>query len=231
MSGNVRSLAGIEFFEDLPSSDLETISKTCHWRAFRAGQQILSHQDQSSDVFFVAAGKVRAVIYSQSGKEVSFGDIDAGSTFGEISAIDGRPRSATIVALTDAEVASLSAEAFRQILNRHPEVSSKVLAQLAGLVRRLSDRVFEFSVLAVRNRIHAELLRLVRRSRSDGNEIVISPAPTHAEIASRVATHREAVTRELNALAREGLIVKASGGLVVTDVERLAQMVEEVTGD
>lgn len=231
MSGNARCLAGIEFFEGLPSSDLETIGKTCHWRAFRAGQQILSHQDQSSDVFFVATGKVRAVIYSQSGKEVSFGDIGAGSTFGEISAIDGRPRSATIVALTDAEVASMPAEAFRQVLNRHPEVSSKVLAQLAGLVRRLSDRVFEFSVLAVRNRIHAELLRLVRRSMGDGNEAVISPAPTHAEIASRVATHREAVTRELNALARDGLIVKERRGLVVTDVERLAQMVEEVTGD
>ncbi|MDX1485398.1 MAG: helix-turn-helix domain-containing protein, partial [Alphaproteobacteria bacterium] len=91
--------------------------------------------------------------------------------------------------------------------------------------------VFEFSTLAVKNRIHAELLRLARRSGIEGNRASLSPAPTHSEIASRVSTHREAVTRELNAMAKDGLIARSGGGLVVTDVERLAEMVEEVTGE
>ncbi len=224
------TLGGIEFFKDLPAQDLEPLAKACRWRRYDAGQQIVGHQDESTDVFFVVAGKVRAVVYSTAGKEVSFREIEAGSTFGEIAAIDAKPRSAAIVALTDALVASLPGDAFRKVLGRHPEVSSKVMEHLTGLVRQLSERVFEFSVLAVKNRIHAELLRLARRRGVDGNKAVISPAPTHSEIASRLSTHREAVTREINALARDGLIERSSGKLVITDVARLARMVEDIVG-
>ncbi|MDX1485466.1 MAG: Crp/Fnr family transcriptional regulator [Alphaproteobacteria bacterium] len=231
MTEETPSLAGIEFFADLPAADLQGLAKACRWRRYQAGQQIVGHQDEGTDVYFVVSGKVQAVVYSPSGKEVTFGDITAGTTFGELAAIDGRPRSATIVALADTEIASLSADAFRQVLNRHPEVATKVLARLADLVRSLSNRVFEFSTLAVKNRIHAELLRLARRSGIEDNRATLSPAPTHSEIASRVSTHREAVTRELNAMAKDGLIERSGGGLVVTDVERLAEMVEEVTGE
>ena len=73
-------------------------------------------------------------------------------------------------------------------------------------IRALTTRVYEFSTLAVKNRIQAELLRLARLASGDGKRARVAPAPTHSEIASRVATHREAVTRELNRLARLGLI-------------------------
>jgi CRP-like cAMP-binding protein len=225
------TLGGIGFFKDLPDQDLGPLAKACRWRRYDAGQQIVGHQDESTDVFFVVAGKVHAVVYSTAGKQVSFREIEAGSTFGEIAAIDAKPRSAAIVALTDALVASLPGAAFRKVLGRHPEVSSKVMEHLTGLVRQLSERVFEFSVLAVKNRIHAELLRLAHRRGIDGNKSVIAPAPTHSEIASRLSTHREAVTRELNALARDGLIERGSGKLVITDVARLARMVEDIVGE
>lgn len=231
MNGVDSNLAGIALLGQLPPAQLEPLAKACRWRRYDAGQQIVGHQDEGTDVFFVVAGEVHVVIYSPAGKEVSFGDLDAGSTFGEIAAIDGKPRSATIAAVTDSLVASMPAETFRDVLRRHPEVSSKVLEQLANLVRNLSHRVFEFSVLAVKNRIHAELLRLARRHGVDGNRAVISPAPTHSEIASRLSTHREAVTRELNQLSRDGLIARGDGTLVISNISRLAQMVEEVTGE
>jgi DNA-binding GntR family transcriptional regulator len=84
------------------------------------------------------------------------------------------------------------------------------------------------STLGVKNRIHAELLRLAQRKMKDGKTAVISPAPTHADIASRVSTHREAVTRELNQLAHIGLLERRPGALFVADVPTLARMVEEV---
>ena len=225
------TLGGIEFFKDLPERDLEPLGTACRWRRYQAGQQIVGHQDESTDVFFVTAGKVHAVIYSLAGKEVSFREIEAGSTFGEIAAIDGMPRSATIVALTDALVASMPGDALRMVLARHPDVSSKVMEHLTGLVRQLSERVFEFSVLAVNNRILAEWFLLAHRRGIDGNKAVIAPAPTHSEIASRLSTHREAVTRELNALARDGLLERGAGKLVITDVARLARMVEDIVGE
>ena len=64
-----------------------------------------------------------------------------------------------------------------------------------------------------------------------GNGAHIVPAPTHVEIASRVSTRREAVTHELNRLSRIGLVTRSGDALLVTDIERLAQMVQEATGE
>jgi CRP-like cAMP-binding protein len=116
-------------------------------------------------------------------------------------------------------------------LRNDPEVSASIHRQLAGLVRSLTERVFEFSTLAVKNRVHAELLRLARDHMEGENTAVISPLPTHAQIAARVSTHREAVTRELNALERSGLIERRGGTLIIPDFARLARTVEEVLGE
>jgi len=102
-------------------------------------------------------------------------------------------------------------------------------------VRNLSDRVVEFSTLAVNNRIHAELLRLVHTQMTTRLEglaaVTIAELPTHQEIANRISTHREAVSRELARLEGQGLIARDGRGLRIRDVARLARMVEEVKGE
>jgi len=223
-----RSLSKIRLFEGLPATDLDAIAAGCRWRAYNAGQHVIGHQDDTTDVFFVVNGQVRVTIYSASGKEVMFRDLQAGVGFGEMSAIDGQARSASVIALSQCMLAIMPGDTFNRIMRKHPDVAQRIMAHLTGLVRRLSDRVVEFSVLAVKNRIHAELLRLARDQGINGNVAIIAPAPTHAEIASRVCTHREAVTRELNALARDGFIERERRRLVIRDVRRLARLVEKV---
>jgi CRP/FNR family cyclic AMP-dependent transcriptional regulator len=226
MNNATPSLSGIELFDGLAGSDLDTIAHLCRWQRYGAHQYIIGHQDETNDVYFIVGGRVRVTVFSPSGKEVSFADLAAGKSFGEMSAIDGAPRSATVIALSDTVLASMPAKAFRRVLNGHPDVAAKMMQYLVGMVRKLSDRVVDFSVLAVRNRIHGEVLRLARDQGLDGDTAVITPVPTHADIASRVSTHREAVTRELNALTRDGLIERRDGALVIVDVARLAQLVE-----
>jgi CRP/FNR family cyclic AMP-dependent transcriptional regulator len=98
-------------------------------------------------------------------------------------------------------------------------------------IRALTTRVYEFSTLAVNNRIQAELLRLANLASKDGKSARIVPAPTHVEIASRVSTHREAVTRELSRLSRIGIIERTGADLIVKDIERLSEMVHDATGE
>src|SRR5262249_6357411 len=95
--------------------------------------------------------------------------------------------------------------------------------------RAMSRRGVEFSTLPVRHRVHAELLRLARTDAADRphHNATIAPAPTHAEIASRISTHREAVSRELAELTRSGLVERRGGDLVLRDIGALARMVEE----
>jgi CRP-like cAMP-binding protein len=229
--GGGARLAGISLLRNLSSADLAALARRCGWCRYQAKQEVFGYQDEARHVCFIAEGAVRVTIYSFSGREVAFRDLAAGDSFGELAAIDGGPRSASVVALADTLLACLPAEAFWEVLRTQPSVAEATLKRLAGLVRQLSDRVVEFSTLGVSNRIHAELLRLARdHHRDGGGRVVIAPAPTHAEIASRVSTHREAVSRELSELARAGLVERRNGALLIRDVERLGRMVDEVRG-
>src|SRR6187431_2288366 len=196
-SDRTAGLKTVPIFAKLAENALERAAHRCTWRQHQAGEQILHFQDPSTDVLFLLSGKARVVIYSSKGKAVVFRDLKAATMFGEIAAIDRGPRSASIEALEPCTVASLSAENFERLMLEEPSVALATLHELAANVRRLSERVFEFSTLFVQNRVHAELLRLAGEVGAKDAEAVLSPAPSLSDIANRISTHREAVSREL----------------------------------
>lgn len=101
------------------------------------------------------------------------------------------------------------------------------MIRLAGLVRFLVDRVYQCGALDVKDRIRMEILRLVRENLSGENSARIPNFPTHKDIASRVNTHREAVTRELNQLSRAGLIEQQGRVLVVPSISGFQDLLPE----
>ena len=227
----LRFLAQISLFADLPLATLERIQRRCDWRLYEPGQQIIHYDDVSDDVFFLIKGVARVTIYSVDGMAVSFRELSPGDMFGEYPAIDSGPRSASVEARTACMIGLMPAAAFIELLESEPKVQRALLRQLVMTIRRLTNRVYEFSTLAVNNRIQAELLRLASLAAREGNGARITPVPTHAEIASRVSTHREAVTRELNRLSKIGVLERRGDALVIKDVERLTEMVHEATGE
>jgi len=229
-SAPAESLAAIAILRELPHDVLVSLSRRCAWRRFGAGQTILHCGDNRRAVFFVVQGRASVLYNSACGREVRFGDLQAGDVFGEFAAIDGAPHTADVVCVANALVAVMPAELFRDVLRQNESVSVAVLRRLTGIARAMSRRVVEFSTLAVRHRVHAELLRLARIDATDRMQpsAIIAPAPTNAEIASRISTHREAVSRELAELMRHGLIERRGGALILHDVRALAGMVEQV---
>jgi len=218
---DAKTLRWVEGFKDLQSKEIRSISSMCRWRWYRPNQRIFLQNDPSHNVFFIVQGAVRITSYSIMGKEVSFRDLRTGECFGDLAAVDGLPRSATAIAVSHAYLASMSADNYWQVVMTHPTIAAACLKRIAGLVRALSDRVIEYSLLPVRARIALELLRLAQRQLQGNRSAKIDPAPTHAEIASRVATHREAVTRELRHLASRGIIVRKGRKIVIADVSAL----------
>jgi CRP-like cAMP-binding protein len=224
------ALKQLPILAQLSDDALASVAQVCAWRRHAAGEEILGYQDHSTDVYFLLAGKARAVIYSSTGKTVVFVDLKAPTMFGEIAAIDRGPRSAGIQAIEPCSIASLSADALERLMLREPSVAIAALRHIAGEVRRLSERVFEFSTLAVQNRIQAELLRLAREIGGEDSGVVLSPAPSLSDIANRISTHREAVSRELSRLTGNGLLRREAGSLRITDVAKLAELVAEARG-
>jgi CRP/FNR family transcriptional regulator, cyclic AMP receptor protein len=229
ISMHATSLGKVAAFKELSPQALDRIGRRCAWRRYQPGEIIVSHLDQSDDVFFAIAGQARVSLYSAHGHAIDFCDLGSGDMFGEVAAIDGAPRSASVEARTECLIASISAAAFGEALRNEPMLTEALIRYLATKVRELTTRVYEFSALPVRNRIHAELLRLTRLSARQGRSATIAAMPTHAEIASRTSTHREAVSRELSRLARNNVIERRGRSLVVKDVDRLAAMVHEVS--
>ena len=220
----------IDEFHALPPADLDNIGSHCRWQRFAAGEVVLRYQDPSDQIFFIVEGTVRLTFYAMSGQEVILGDLEAGEMFGELAAIDGQHRSATGVVKTDALLAVMPAHLFMALLAKHHQIAFAILQRLTRLVRRLTERVVDFSTLAVRHRIHVALLRLAQAHRTLPNQAVIAPAPTHTDLASLISTHREAVTRELSELVRDKVIRRGDHCLEVLDVNRLERMVQEVRG-
>jgi CRP/FNR family cyclic AMP-dependent transcriptional regulator len=230
-SDHTAGLKRVPILAKLSDNALQRVAHSCAWRQHQSGEQVLDFQDPSTDVLFLLSGKARVVIYSSEGKAVVFRDLKAGTMFGEIAAIDRRPRSASVEALEPCTVASLSAENFERLLLEEPSVAIATLRDLAANVRRLSERVYEFSTLFVQNRVHAELLRLAGEVSAHDTDVVISPAPSLSDIADRISTHREAVSRELSRLTATGLLRREGLDLRITSVPKLAKLVHEAKGD
>lgn len=229
--GDAGNLATIDLLSDLPQTALESAAKNCRWRNYSAHEQIIDRQSEATDVFFVIDGRARVVNYSISGREITLDDIDAGGHFGELAAIDGRPRSASVMALSDCTVAIMPQERFLELVQANATVALKVMKGLASVIRNSTERIMDLSTLAANNRVQADLLRQVLHNMDGDNSASISPIPVHADIASRVSTTRETVARVMNDLARQGIVERQKNALVVQDVERLQDMVEEARGE
>ena len=198
------------------------------WRVdtYDKGRMILHAEDTNSDIWFLLSGIVRVAVFTEAGREVSMFTLDRGDCFGEFSAIDGAPRSASIEAVTDCIVGRLTSDAFQAILRTSPDVSMAFLRILVAKLREMTTKVSDFSAHTADERIRAELLRVVEAAANGRDAFVVEAPPTQSEIAARVFTNRETVAREMGRMRREGLIERVGRRIAVHSLERFRDYVE-----
>ena len=220
-------LQSIGFFGDLSKPGRAIAQRDMELLEFEPGQMIVAQSEAGQDVYFLLSGSARAALFSPAGRKVGFRVIETGDIFGELAAIDQLPRSASVEAEVHCSAARLTAAAFWHLLAIEPGFTANLLKHLVTMNRVLTERVYEFSAMPVRCRVQSELLRMVTHDGSKSGRAWIDPAPTHEVIASRISTHREAVSRELSRLTRLGLIKRQGSALVVMGLEQLQQMVRD----
>jgi CRP-like cAMP-binding protein len=227
-NGNALSLDKVELLAGLTHEERERLATSCRWRWWAPRQQVLDRGSDTHEICFIVSGAVRVVNYSANGREVSFADLAAGGTVGELAAIDGEPRSASVFSLEHTLIANLGAGPFKQMVATHPEVAFKIMQGLARMVRSANRRIMDLSTLGAHNRVHGELLRLALDNMRDDGVVLIEPAPPHADIAARVSTTRETVARVMGNLARDEIVGRHGGALAILDPGRLAALVEDL---
>jgi len=229
--GETHTLGSVKLLEGLSEDVIAQLNQQCRWKSYDAGEQIIDRQAESTDVFFIVSGRVRIIIYTIGGKEITLDDFIAGAQFGEMAAIDGLPRSASVMAIDKSQLAAMPQRQFMALLTGHPLIAERVLRNMAHIIRISNERIMDLSTLGAANRVHAEILRQARDTMIADDEAFISPMPIHADIGSRISSTRETVARVMNDLARKGFLERKKNGLTVRNVQALEQMVEDVRGD
>lgn len=217
--------------QSVSEATIESIERYGIRQTYAKGQEIIGRTNDLKDVYLLVDGVARVIVYSVSGKAVTFRRLAAGSLVGEFAAIDGLNRSASVEAVETCRAIRINAQLFNELMQNDPRFMCFVLSHLVSIIRSLTSRIVEYSTLGVTSRIHTELLRMAHAAPGNGSQKEISPAPTHSEIAGRISTHREAVSREISRLKQMGILERRGRSLTVRDVERLEQMVRDASGE
>jgi CRP-like cAMP-binding protein len=210
-------LRGVSLFEDLDPGSAAELERLATPRAYAAGEVVVSADEPGDALYVLAQGKVKVVLYGESGREVILHVFKApGDFFGEMSLLDDEPRSATVIADAPSTLLVLSRAAFQAHLARQPRTALRVLRELSRRLRRADAVIGDLALLDVYGRLAGKLRDLAR---TEGVETpdgwVVRDRPTQAEIAAMIGTSRETVSRALADLARRGLVALSGRRLLV----------------
>lgn len=213
-------LRRIPFLAGLPGDELDRLAATLRRRKYRRNEVIFHQDDPGNGLFIVASGSVKIVRRSEAGRELILSMAGPTNYFGELSVLDGEPRSADAIAVEASELLILAREALLKVIETTPAAAIILLASLSrDYVRRLTDVVEGAAFLDVAGRLSLALLRL-----ADGaSEVPPAIRLTQTDLASMVGATRESANKWLGFFERQGWVKRNPGGLVVLDREALAR--------
>jgi len=195
---------------------LETLGRHRH---FGTGQVLFTEGDDGRDVYVLIEGIVKLVTTSASGQQVILDLEAAGSVLGELSAIDGQPRSATVEAITPIDVLVLRIEDFRSFLESQPRAAAELLGIVAARLRASSQRQLEFGSSDALTRLCRCLLVMIERFGDREEQPSVSLPVAQHDLAKLTGLSREAVVKGLRRLRELGWVETSGRSVVIRDLQ------------
>jgi CRP/FNR family transcriptional regulator, cyclic AMP receptor protein len=212
------------FLGELRSEDRSALLDISSPRDYQAGLRILHEGDPSMHVLLLHAGGVKVSSHTAEGHETVLAVRGSGDIVGELAAIDERPRSATVSALTDVRALTVRWAAFHAFVAERPRVATTLLRVVADRVRESDRRRVDLRWLDARARIARELFDLVGRfGVSEDQSIVLALPISQREIAGLAGSSRETGAKAFRYLRQQGVVRTRRQRIVVVNPERLRQ--------
>ncbi|HUK58454.1 MAG TPA: Crp/Fnr family transcriptional regulator [Stellaceae bacterium] len=219
------SLTGVGLLRDIPAAERKLIEEKCGFRRFAPGEVIVARFSAGASVYFILSGTGRVVHYLPGEDEITIATVGPGDTVGEIAAIDGLGRSATIIADDEVVTAELSRADFRDVVVAHGDVAFGLLYRWAAIIRELDDKFSYVSTISPDQRVYSQLVRLARQEGEGSQHWVIRELPSHQELAEWSQTSRESVAAAIAELFRRGIAERRNKSLVIRDYGMLKSLV------
>jgi CRP/FNR family transcriptional regulator/CRP/FNR family cyclic AMP-dependent transcriptional regulator len=216
MVGTAELLRRVPFFSCLHDDGIAQLSSLVIAKTYPRDNLIVLAEDEGDTLFIIVGGQVKVSIISEDGREVILAILGKGQFFGEMSLLDGKPRSATVIAIQDTELLTLRRTDFLRLIERVPELAVKVLAALTARLRKADRKIESLALMDVSGRVASALLQISEEMGSPSPRgILIRNRPTHQELANMAGTTRETVSRVIKRLEHQGYVAPSGRDLLI----------------
>ncbi len=210
-------LRNVSIFADLDPAAVAALERLAELRDFSPGAVVVSQEDRGDALFVLVSGKVKVVLYGDSGREIILSIFKSpGDFFGEMSLLDDEPRSATVIADRASRLLVLARREFQAHLEAQPRTALRVLREVSRRLRRADAVIGNLALLDVYGRLAGKLREMAA---TDGEEteggVLVRQRPTQAEIAAMIGTSRETVSRALSEFSRRGWLAMSGKRLLL----------------
>jgi CRP-like cAMP-binding protein len=216
-------LRTVPIFSELSDEDITSLARLALRKRYPKDTVVFFENEEGDFFFTILEGRIKVTILGDDGREVILSVLGPGDFFGEMALLDNEPRSATAIAVEESELLSLHRNDFQTVLNDNKSITSALIRVLSARLRRANHQISTLALLDVYGRVARVIVDMAREEgkRLRDGRIAFRRA-THQEIANRIGTTRETVTRMLKDLERQGLIhVEGKEIVVQPDFEKV----------
>lgn len=219
------SLQNVPLFADLDATELEQLAQLCRNRAVSKGNVIFYEDDPGTSCYIILSGKVKIVVNADDGREHILGLLTDNDFFGEMSLIDGQPRSASAIAVEDVQMITIQRDEFMKALRSNPDLTLKLLVTLSHRLRVADRNMESLAFLSAPGRVARLLLELGKeQGERTPDGLTFTHNMTRQELASLAGTSRETLTRVLMDYQDRGIIHLDKNRLTLKNEAKLKDM-------
>jgi CRP/FNR family cyclic AMP-dependent transcriptional regulator len=200
-------LRTVPLFSELSEEAISSLSHLATRRRYPKDTVVFFENEEGDTLFMILEGRIKVTILGDDGREIILTMLSPGDLFGEMALLDNEPRSATAIAVEESELLSLHRTDFYAVIAENPGISTALIKVLSARLRRANHQISTLALLDVYGRVARVILDMAReegRRLKDGR--IAFRRATHQEIANRIGTTRETVTRMLKDLERQDLV-------------------------
>ncbi|WP_233143073.1 Crp/Fnr family transcriptional regulator [Fibrobacter sp. UWR2] len=223
-------LKGVELFSELSEEQIGMLADLVVSQKFNRDETVVLEGDDSVQaLYLIASGSVQVYMTGVDGRETILSFLERGDFFGEMSLIDGEPRSASVRTVTDAQMLIIHRESFLKLIRQSPEIAMGLLSELSKRLRKANRQIGSLSTMSVSGRVAGTLLNLmeergVRIHTDNGSMVtVIHNRPTQQQLADMSGTTRETVSRICSLLVKTNAIAMTGKDIVIFDESALQE--------
>jgi CRP/FNR family transcriptional regulator, cyclic AMP receptor protein len=217
----IRLLKKVPIFAKLNDPDISQIADQCIRRECPKEQVILVEEEVGQTLFILLKGTVKVTRTSDEGREVIITILKSGDFFGELSLIDGKGRSATVVAMEDSELLTLRRAEFLAMLERYPVIAVEMMRVMADRIRKADAQIENLTLQDAFGRVGSTLIHVAEQTGyMRGVSMIIPKLPVQQDLANMAGTARETISRVMAVFEDRGLLERDGHRVVIHDFEK-----------